>query len=181
MNRKKIILITSIFFLISFFSSAKDLPNGYKDITLGMSLDETKDALLKDSDFGYHGDRDVSLLPNSNKSLIETDATYGLGSNFLTNCYFQFTEDKLYIITININTDRMDYYSVFTTLCNKYGEPTSISPSAAIWKNDDVTMSLEKPLTLKYVDNDLYDSTQNYSNVPKSATEITREQFLDEL
>lgn len=181
MNRKKIILVTTIFTLISSITFAKDLPYGYKDISLGMSLKETKDALLKDSDFGYHGDRDVSLLPHSNKTLIETDATYGLGSNFLTNCYFQFTDDQLYIITININTERMDYYSVFTTLCNKYGEPDSISPSGAIWKNDSVTMSLEKPLTLKYVDNKLFDSVQNYSNVPKSATEVTREQFLDEL
>lgn len=181
MSRKKTVLITSFLILFSCFSYAKDLPNGYKEISLGFSMDETKDALLKDPDFGYHGERDVSLLPHSNKSLIETDATYGLGSNFLTNCYFQFTDDKLYIITININTDRMDYYSVFTKLCEKYGEPDSISPSSAIWKNDSVTMSLEKPLTLKYVDNKLFDSVQNYSNVPHSATEVTREQFLDEL
>lgn len=181
MNRKKFFIISTAILLISSFSFAKDLPNGYKDISLGMSLDETKDALVKDPDFGYHGDRDVSLLPHSNKSLIETDATYGLGSNFLTNCYFQFTDDQLYIITININTERMDYYSVFTTLCEKYGEPTSISPSAAVWKNDSVTMSLEKPLTLKYVDNKLYESAQNYSNVPHSGTEITREKFLEEL
>lgn len=80
-----------------------------------------------------------------------------------------------------MNPERLDYYSLFTTLCDKYGEPTSFNPQSAIWKNDDVTMSLEKPLTLKYVDNKTFTSVQNYSNVPKAGTEITRDQFLDEL
>ena len=75
----------------------------------------------------------------------------------------------------------MDYYSVFTTLTKKYGEPTSFSPQAATWKNDEVTMSLEKPLTLKYIDNKLFDKTQNYSNIQASPTEVTRDMFLDGL
>lgn len=179
MNRFKLSFIFFVF--ISFSLYAESIPNGYKNIALGMSLKETKDALLKDSDFGYHGDRDVSLIPNSNQTLIETDSEYGLGSNFLQHCYFQFSEDQLYIITININQDRMDYYSIFTKLCEKYGEPDSLNPQMAIWKNDDVTMSLEKPLTLKYVDNKIFESVKTYSNVPLSGTEMTREQFLDEL
>lgn len=178
MNRlKKLLFIT----LLTIPLFAEEIPDGYKSITLGMTLSETKEALLKDSDFGYHGDRDVSLMPLTKQTLIETDSEYGYGSNFLRHCYFQFNEDKLYIITINMNPERLDYYSLFTTLCDKYGEPTSFNPQSAIWKNDDVTMSLEKPLTLKYVDNKTFTSVQNYSNVPKAGTEITRDQFLDEL
>ncbi len=169
-------LISSLFLLY-----AEDLPRGYKDIILGMTLEETKESLVKDPDFGYHGDRDVSLIPGSSKTLIETDAEKGLGSNFLTRCWFQFTFNELYIITININPNKMDYYSVFTTLTKKYGEPTSFSPQAATWKNDEVTMSLEKPLTLKYIDNKLFDQTQNYSNIQASPTEVTRDMFLDGL
>ena len=67
------------------------------------------------------------------------------------------------------------------TLTKKYGEPTSFSPQAATWKNDEVTMSLEKPLTLKYIDNKLFDQTQNYSNIQASPTEVTRDMFLDGL
>ena len=119
-----------------------------------MSLEETKDALVKDSSFGYHGDRDVSLVPGTNKVLIETDSEYGHGSNFLKRCYFQFFEDKLFIITININQDKMDYYSIFTKLSEKYGKPDSLDPQSATWKNDDITLSLERPLTLKYIDNE---------------------------
>ena len=178
---RKTLLVLTAFTALSLYSFAEELPRGYKDITLGMSLEETKDGLVKDPVFGYHGDRDVSLIPNSSKTLIETDAERGLGSNFLTRCWFQFTFDELYIITININPERMDYYSVFTKLVEKYGEPTSFNPQAATWKNDEVTMSLEKPLTLKYIDNKLFEETQNYSNIQESPTEITQQMFLDEL
>ena len=178
---RKILLVLTAFTGLSLYSFAEDLPRGYKDITLGMSLEETKDGLVKDPVFGYHGDRDVSLIPNSSKTLIETDAERGLGSDFLTRCWFQFSFDELYIITININPERMDYYSIFTRLVEKYGEPTSFNPQAATWKNEEVTMSLEKPLTLKYIDNKLFEQTQNYSNIQESPTEITQQMFLDEL
>ena len=178
---KKKLLILSTITAIQVCLFAEDLPHGYKNITLGMSLEETKENLVKDPDFGYHGDRDVSLIPNSSKTLIETDAEHGLGSNFLTRCWFQFTFDELYIITININPAKMDYYSIFTKLTEKYGEPDSFTPQAATWKNDEVTMSLEKPLTLKYIDNKLFEQTQNYKKKKKSPTEITREMFLDGL
>ena len=174
--------ILSAIFLTSLFGlNGKDLPDGYKNIKLGMSLDDTKAALIKDPGFGYHGDRDVSLLPGVNKVLIETDATTGIGSPFLERCWFQFSEDQLYIITINVNPAKMDYYSIFTTLCHKYGEPDKISPESATWKNDEYTMSLENPLALKYMDNKIFDSLKQYSNVQKSGEEITRQMFLDEL
>lgn len=178
--RKKIFILT-IISALSFLIFAEDLPHGYKNITLGMSLEETKDCLVKEPAFGYHGDRDVSLIPNSSKTLIETDAERGYGSSFLTRCWFQFSFDELYIITININPERMDYYSIFTKLTEKYGQPASFNPQSATWKNDEVTMSLEKPLTLKYIDNKIYEETQNYSNIQASPVEITREKFLDEL
>src|SRR5574344_269229 len=178
MKHKYLFLIISI---ISFQLAAEELPEGYSNIKLGMSVEQTKRELIKNSDFGYHGDRDVSLLPSNNQTLIETDAERGLGSNFLTQCWFQFNNDKLYIITINVNTDKMDYYSIFTTLTSKYGEPISISPKEAVWKNGNVTMTLEKPLTLKYIDNEEFNSLLKYSNVPLSPTETTRNMFLEGL
>ncbi len=178
---KKKSLCLILFSAFSLFLYAESLPHGYKDIMLGMSLEETKENLVKDPDFGYHGDRDVSLIPHSSKTLIETDAQRGFGSNFLTRCWFQFSFDELYIITININPEKIDYYSIFTKLTKKYGEPTSFSPQAATWTDGEVTMSLEKPLTLKYIDNKIFEQTQNYSNIQASPTEITQEMFMDEL
>ena len=174
-----LVLILSSIFLQNVYS--KDLPKGYRNIELGMSLDETKDALLKDPAFGYHGDKDVSLIPGSSKVLIETDAETGHGSTFLKRCWYQFFNDELYIITININPEKMDYYSIFTTLKQKYGEPASLNPQSSTWKTDSVTLSLEKPLTLKYINNYTFEQTQNYSNIKISPEEMTREMFLDEL
>ena len=75
--RKKLLsflILTATVFILN----AEDLPSGYRNITLGMSLEDTKKALIKDSIFGYHGDRDVSLVPGTNKVLIDTDSEYGL-------------------------------------------------------------------------------------------------------
>ena len=111
---KKHLFSYLLIFSVSYLFFAEDYPKGYKGISLGMSFDDTKIALLKDSDFGYHGDRDVSLIPGTNKTLIETDANYGHGSNYLERCWFQFTNDYLYIITININQEkeRQEYLKV---------------------------------------------------------------------
>ena len=178
---RKFFLFLFLSFLFASLSAKEPLPNGYKDIILGMSLEDTKQELIKDTDFGYHGDRDVSLLPGENRMLIETDADRGLGSNYLTRCWFQFSNDQLYIITINMNRSRIDYYSVFTTLKEKYGEPDTITPQAATWKNNEITMSLEKPLTLKYIDNEVFKSLQTASNIAPATTEVTQQMFLDKL
>jgi len=168
--------------LFPFFAEGTNaIPNGYGGIELGMTLDEVKDKLLSNSEFGYHGDRDVSLLPGEKRVLIETDSAAGHVNSFLDRCYFQFYNNKLYIIIININTERIDHYSVFDTLCKKYGNPTTLSPDKSVWKGTDVTMSLERPLSLKYVDNKVFDDLNNKSLVPKSGTEMTRDMFLEGL
>ena len=159
---------------------SKDLPLGYGGITLGMTLDETKSALIKNSDFGYHGDRDVSLMPDPNQTLIETDAESGHGSPFLADCMFQFYADKLYIITINVNTKKMDYYSMFKHFSEKYGNPLTLDPQRSTWKNDTTTIILEKPLSVRYIDNKTYEDLKNYTNIQKSGEEKSRELFLEE-
>lgn len=159
---------------------AKDLPDGYGDVHLGMSLKETKEQLLKNADFGYSGDRDVSLLPGDAKILIETNASGGRGSSFLTQCWFQFYNEELYIITININTAKMDYYTMFTNLCQKYGEPVSLDPQKAVWKNDAVTMQLEKPLAVKYIANETFDMLKTAATVQESYEEKSAELFLED-
>lgn len=185
MQKKKhiflLLLIFSYHFVFSQSTNQNSLPNGFQNISLGMSLEETKEELIKNKDFGYKGERDVSLLPDQQKVLIETDSTKAFGSKFLTRCYFQFYDDSLYIITINMNKEKIDHYSIFKTLKEKYGEPVSVTPEKTTWKNDSVTMTLEKPLTLKYIDNEVYTELQQYSAVQKSAEEITQQMFLDSL
>lgn len=181
---KRFAKICPVLFCLFFLTGilwAVDIPNGYGNIKLGMSLETVKEALKENTDFGYKGERDVSLLAGDNRVLIETDTSRSMGIKFLDRCWFQFYEDKLYTIIINVNKEKMDYYSIFTTLCDKYGSPESLNPSKAIWQNDEVTMSLEKPLTLKYVDNKVFDELQDKATVRPSSTEMTREMFLEGL
>lgn len=177
---KKTFLLSIFLTMMAFSLFAADLPDGYGDVHLGMSLKETKEQLLKNSDFGYSGDRDVSLLPGDAKILIETNAAGGRGSPFLTQCWFQFYNEELYIITININTAKIDYYSMFTTLCKKYGDPVSLDPQKAVWKNDSITLQLEKPLSVKYIYNETFDMLKNAATVEKSYEEKNAQAFLDE-
>ena len=177
---KKTFLFSIFLSILTLSLFAKDLPDGYGDVHLGMSLKEAKEQLLKNADFGYSGDRDVSLLPGDAKVLIETNATGGRGSSYLTQCWFQFYNEQLYIITININPNKIDYYTMFTTLCQKYGEPESLDPQKAVWKNSSVTMQLEKPLAVKYIDNETFDMLKNAATVEKSYEEKNTQMFLED-
>lgn len=176
MMRRFFPAIFVIFLILPVFS----LPNGYSGARLGMSLDSLKDALKKDSQFGYRGDRDVSLSPSDGQYLIETDGSQ-FGFSFLERCWFQFSDDKLYIITLNLDKSKIDHYSVFSKLCEKYGSPDELSPKKSVWRDDSVILSLEKPLTLKYVDAAAFDSKKDSSNVQKTAAESAKDSFLDSL
>ena len=159
----------------------ESLPAGYAKITLGMSVDAVKDALKQDGQFGYRGDRDVSLLPGDARIIIETDTAVNAPYSFLERCWFQFYDDKLYIMTININPQKMDYYSIFKTLCDKYGTPDSLNPEKSEWRDDAVIMSLERPLTLKYTDKAVFDKLLDDSQVRQTTEEKSRDSFLQGL
>ena len=152
------------------------LPVAYRDISLGMNIDDVKQMLLSDKLYGYRGERDVSLLPTQNRVLIESE-----GLSFLNRSWFQFYQDKLYTMTFKLDSDRVDFYSVFRALQDKYGEPTSLDPEKIVWKDDNVTLSLERPLVLKFIDTQVFAEIQNTSKVNKNIEELTRKGFLESL
>lgn len=178
---KKIAFFILAFCAASFASFGDGLPRGFGGVELGMSLDDAKDALKSNTDFGYAGDRDVSLLPGDARVLIETDSYNMQHHGFLTRCWFQFYEENLYSIIVNFNPERIDHYSLYTTLVKKYGEPDDFSPERSVWKNGGVTMSLERPLSIKYIDDEISEKLAQQSLVQKNGFEITRERFLDSL
>ncbi|MCI1208510.1 MAG: hypothetical protein LKF96_03575 [Treponema sp.] len=177
----KILACFIMFYLGAGSFAQKTLPMGYGTIKLGMSIDEVKKALSADPDFGYRGDRDVSLLPGENKVLIETDTAAVAPWSYLSRCWFQFHNEKLYIITVNLNSEKVDHYSVFTALCKKYGDPAELSPDRSVWQNSSVRMSLERPLSLKYIDENVFAALQKESLVDKATNEKTRDMFLEGL
>ena len=58
--KKLFLLITCMMLPLISLAAQSSLPNGYAGIKLGMSMDAVKEALQKDGQFGYRGERDVS-------------------------------------------------------------------------------------------------------------------------
>ena len=150
------------------------LPAEYRSIRLGMGIDAVKEALKQDAVFGYRGERDVSLLPTENRSLIES-----AGSYFISRSWFQFYKDNLYTMIFKLNTDTLDYYSVYSKFCEKYGEPASINPQRAVWENEHTRVVIERPLIVKYIDLMVFNELISQSTTEKAASETNRQNFID--
>jgi hypothetical protein len=175
---KKKLFAAPLFALLCAASFAQTaLPKGYGNIVLGMSKEEVQDALKKTPAFGYRGERDVSLLPSTRQTVIETPG----GGSVFARAWFQFNEDRLAVITINLNPAKADRFSVFTTLVSKYGEPRVITPQKSEWRNDDIIFTLESPLTLKYVDARVFDKDAEQTSSGQTTAEQTYRQFLEGL
>ncbi|MBR1615350.1 MAG: hypothetical protein IJ717_05505 [Treponema sp.] len=177
MSIRKILGI-SIVLLAALPMALSALPSGYGKVKLGMGVDEVKEALKKDHQFGYRGDRDVSLSPKDHETVIETDPTTYASFSFFDRCWFQFSDEKLSVITLSMNMDMIDHYAIFSELCEKYGNPVEISPKKSVWKSDSVTLSLEKPLIIKYVDAKVFKDKQDASKVEKTTSEKAKDEFL---
>jgi len=151
------------------------LPRGFRDIVLGMTLEEAKDALKEDVYFNYRGDPDVSLLRKPNETVIECE-----GAVYISRAYFQFFNRALYIINLSLNTDEVDYYSMYTALTEKYGDPDSLDPQSAAWENENILLSLEKPCTVKYIDKVVFQQLLEEAAIEKSVLSVGREDFINQ-
>jgi len=153
----------------------KELPRQFREITLGMSLDELKAALENDLLFNFRGDRDVSFLPAREESLVEIT-----GSTFIKRAFFQLRDGALFIMAFTLNTSMMDHYSVFTDLVGKYGAPTYLDPKEAVWESEELRVSIERPLTIKYIDKKVFDDIINESSLIETKRVQQRQEFLNE-
>lgn len=173
---KRYLCIVVILLAVSpVYAGDTPLPDTYRSLTLGMDVDSVKEQLKKDGLFGYRGDRDVSLLHSENRVLIET-----AGPSFIARSWFQFHEDRLYVMIFRLNTERIDYYSVYTSLVGKYGEPDSLDPRRALWADERVTLTLERPLTVKYVDNTVFAELVESDTTSRAMSDVLREEFLSD-
>jgi len=165
---------------ISLFAQATSappspLPRGFRGITLGMDLDQVKRALAADPLFGYRGDPDVSLLPQSRQYLIEC-----AGSSYVRRAYFQFDNRRLLTMILVLDPEKIDYFSLFSALSNKYGQPTTLSPQETVWQSDAVRLSLERPITVKYIDQATFASLVGKGGAPSDLETLSREKFIEQ-
>lgn len=145
----------------------------FHGVELGMDLDSVIAALKKDPIFSYRGPEDLSLLPSPNQSLIEVE-----GLSFVRRGYFQFYQGKLWVIILELNPDKVDHYSTYTSLVAKYGEPTSLDPKECRWEDKTTRMALERPLSLRYMDMTVYGQLREGASAKTSVQELDRQAFL---
>jgi hypothetical protein len=156
-------------------AAASALPSGFRTIVLGMGLDEVKSALLSDPLFRYRGDPDVSFLPQTSQYLIECE-----GTTYLRRAYFQFADGRLFIMILVLDPTRLDHFSLFSALSVKYGQPTTLDPSESVWQSQSVRFSLERPLTVKYVDNRTFAAAIASGGSGKDLEQLSRERFIEQ-
>ena len=151
----------------------EEIPRQFRELFLGQTMDALQAALIRDGLFSFRGERDVSFLPVRNESLVETS-----GLSFVRRAYFQLTDGTVYIMSFTLDTRLMDHYSVFTSFVRKYGEPVSLSPQEAVWESDDTRVSIERPLTVKYLDKTVFNRLVEEAGTIQRQEYIAREEFL---
>ncbi|MDR3200141.1 MAG: hypothetical protein LBT68_01670 [Spirochaetales bacterium] len=151
-----------------------ELSREFFGINLSDGLEAVKDRLKGHPYFFYRGDPDVSFLPQTTKTVIDCEGMY-----YIKRGLFQFSEENLYIITLYLNPERVDYFSVFTALSKKYGRPVSLNPTGAVWQNGQTRLSLEKPLTFKYIDQETFEKLKSEGETQRSLEEQSRQKFID--
>lgn len=178
MNIRKIFSGLIFLFLFTSFvtgqTNFEEVPRGFHDFVFGDTLEAVKNKLKFDSYFAYRGDPDVSMMLEPDRSIIDT-----AGSGFIERAYFLFDEEKLYQITLIMNRKKIDFYTFQIQLTEKYGDPQSLDPTGMIWENDRYRLSLEYPLTVKYVDLSVFNRFIEESKKRKTQNEVLREDFLD--
>lgn len=168
-------LVPLLVVAVSSAAQENPLPLGFVDYRLGMSLEEVKRLLQQDGNFRYRGDPDVTFLLRPNTHLIDAE-----GAFFIRRGFFQFREDRLIILTLELNPQRIDYFSVFTALRRKYGEPTRLDPQGAFWEGEEVVLSLERPLSVKYQDRRTMEQLRQAARTTQTIQALTRERFLEQ-
>jgi hypothetical protein len=79
-----------------------------------------------------------------------------------------------------LDASRLDYYGMFTGLSKKYGPPTTLNPSESVWLFDSVRFSLERPLTVKYVERKTFDALLKEGAAHTDFEQISREKFIEQ-
>jgi len=183
MSRKAIFISILIIFLPLFAVLAQNepaeedntLPRQFRELILGMSLDDLKAVLLKDSYFNFRGDREVSFLPVREQSLVETT-----GSSFIKRAFFQLRDSTVFIMAFTLNTEVIDHYSIFMQFTEKYGSPSYLDPSIAVWETEETRVAIERPLTVKYIDKAVFNDIVNESGLIESGQVRLRQDFINE-
>ena len=76
---------------------------------------------------------------------------------------------------LDLDPKRLDWYTMYTTLSARYGEADSVSPAGAVWSSGEVRLSLERPLTVKYIDRPVFERLQEKGRAQESLKDLSRD------
>lgn len=155
-------------------SAQTPLSLGFDQIHLGMTLAQVKQELSHSGYFQWSGGPQVTLLAKPNNSLIDVP-----GISYFRRGVFQFHQGILFVASYDLNPQEFDYYGLYTALVKKYGQPGELDPSMAAWSDGKTRLSLERPLTIKYVDLTIEAKIKQNSQAGKDYQQISREKFLE--
>lgn len=172
---KKYILFILLLIALPVYSQNSSLPNGYRGILIGSTMDQVKIQLTEDDYLNYRGDPDVSMLLADKQTLIECK-----GYRHIDRGFFQFYNDKLYTITLILDRNEVDYHSIYRHFTEKYGKHNSLSPDRVVWESSDIRISIEKPLTIKYIGLNVYSEIVEKDTTEKAVQEQLLEEFISE-
>lgn len=150
------------------------LLRGFRTIELGLDFDTAEERLSDDAAFAYRGAPDVSLQLSDGQTVIDTD-----GRGFVTRALLQFDDGILYILTLYLDTSRLDYFTLFEQLRNRYGNPRDLDPQRAWWDDGSTRIELERPLTVRYLDLQRFEARRAGRAATRAAEEVSRDEFLE--
>ncbi|MFW5800724.1 MAG: hypothetical protein ACOCVC_01715 [Spirochaeta sp.] len=172
-----LIIVFHVLFLLQLFAqtAAPGSIQGFGNIEIGMDFEEVDALLQQSSTFQYRGEADVSLSPGQERQVLEVN-----GYDYIRRGIFQFIDNQLLSITLFINPEMMDHYSLFTRFSGQYGEPSEFTPRRILWEDTQNRLTLERPLTVQYLDIARFNEIRDQSISEQSMRELSRELFLEQ-
>ncbi|MBN2653478.1 MAG: hypothetical protein JXR63_13950 [Spirochaetales bacterium] len=186
---KKAIYI--LFFLLTIYAYAQDsedsppsdLPAdistlnqiGFSNIYLGMYRDEVSELLLNNRLFYYRGEEDVVFSPVEQQPVIRCT-----GSSYIKRGFFFFQDEKLFSISLILDSKKITRYTLVEKLSEKYGKPKEVTPKWVMWENEKYQISIEEPLAVKYLDKEIYSERIQKSEIKEADRIIELDKFYNE-
>jgi hypothetical protein len=65
-------------------------------------------------------------------------------------------------------------------LGRKYGDPARLDPAEAVWEFPGVRLSLERPLSVKYLDSERFEALRLQGQAGEALSEVSKKAFLEE-
>lgn len=138
-------------------------------------MDQIKELLLTHGDFSYRGEPVVTLMEREGVQVIEAP-----GAFFIRYGYFQFENDLLVGITLEMNQSQLDHHRFFRHFYEKYGRPGKMNPLVARWEDESTYLLLERPLTIKYLERQSIEEALEGQREEISIMEMSREAYIEQ-